>query len=78
MINAFGGLGGFVGTYVVGLLGGAGSSAPFVFLAACLFLAAGLMFVVRHPRRGADATATDPSSTGLPSSGPAPGRLGRA
>ncbi len=78
MINAFGGLGGFVGTYVVGLLGGAGSSAPFVFLAACLFLAAVLMFVVRHPRRGADATATDPSSTGQPSSGPAPGRLGRA
>ena len=49
MINAFGGLGGFVGTYIVGALGGGTSAVPFVFLAACLFVAALLMFVVRPP-----------------------------
>lgn len=49
MINAFGGLGGFVGTYIVGALGGGTSALPFVFLAACLFVAALLMFAVRRP-----------------------------
>lgn len=49
MINAFGGLGGFVGTYIVGALGGGSSAVPFVFLAGCLFLAAVLMFAVRPP-----------------------------
>jgi nitrate/nitrite transporter NarK len=49
MINAFGGLGGFVGTYIVGALGGGSSAAPFVFLAVCLFVAALLMFAVRRP-----------------------------
>jgi len=49
MINAFGGLGGFVGTYIVGALGGGSSAVPFVFLAACLFVAALLMLVVRAP-----------------------------
>jgi sugar phosphate permease len=51
MINAFGGLGGFVGTYIVGALGGGRSAVPFVFLAACLFVAAVLMFAVRRPHR---------------------------
>lgn len=49
MINAFGGLGGFVGTYIVGALGGADSATPFVFLACCLAVAAVLMAAVRHP-----------------------------
>lgn len=59
MINAFGGLGGFVGTYIVGALGGANSAMPFVFLAACLLAAALLMFVVRRPHpQGAPVPAT--------------------
>ena len=49
MINAFGGLGGFIGTYIVGALGGAKSAVPFVFLAACLGAAAVLMFLIRRP-----------------------------
>jgi len=49
MINAFGAVGGFVGIYIVGALGGATSAVPFVFLAACLFAAAMLMFAVRRP-----------------------------
>jgi sugar phosphate permease len=57
-INAFGGLGGFVGTYIVGALGGADSSVPFAFLAACLFVAAILVLPVRQRhRRGTDARA---------------------
>lgn len=51
MINAFGGLGGFVGTYIVGALGGGKSAVPFVFLAVCLFVAALLMIAVRRPER---------------------------
>jgi len=51
MINAFGALGGFVGTYIVGALGWGTSAVPFVFLAACLFAAALLMFAVRRPGR---------------------------
>lgn len=59
MINAFGGLGGFVGTYIVGALGGANSAMPFVFLAACLLAAALLMFAVRRPEpRGTPVPAT--------------------
>jgi nitrate/nitrite transporter NarK len=57
MINAFGGLGGFVGTYIVGALGGADSAVPFIFLAACLLVAALLMFAVRRP----DASAAPPA-----------------
>jgi sugar phosphate permease len=57
MINAFGGLGGFVGVYIVGALGGADSAVPFVFLAVCLVGAAVLMFVVRRP--GATSTVDD-------------------
>jgi hypothetical protein len=49
LINAFGGLGGLVGTYIVGALGGGTSAVPFIFLAAWLFLAAILMFAVRRP-----------------------------
>jgi sugar phosphate permease len=56
MINAFGGLGGFVGTYIVGALGGGRSAVPFVFLAACLLGAAALVLAVRRPR-GAEAAA---------------------
>lgn len=48
-VNAFGALGGFVGAYVVGLLGGGTESgAAFVFLAACLLASAVLMFFVRR------------------------------
>ena len=49
MINAFGALGGFAGTYIVGALGGGTSAVPFVFLAACLLIATLLMFVVGRP-----------------------------
>jgi sugar phosphate permease len=65
MINAFGGLGGFVGTYIVGALGGGTSAVPFVFLAACLFVAAMGMFAIRPPdqavapRAAADRGDTD-------------------
>jgi sugar phosphate permease len=62
MINAFGGLGGFVGTYIVGALGGGTSAVPFVFLAACLCAAALLMFAVRRPA-GA-RTADQPGAAG--------------
>jgi sugar phosphate permease len=55
MINAFGGLGGFVGTYIVGALGGGASAVPFVFLAACLFAAALLMLVVHGPGQAREA-----------------------
>lgn len=54
-INAFGGLGGFVGTYIVGALGG-GTGASFLFLAACLAASGLLMFLVgvsRVARRAA-------------------------
>lgn len=54
MINAVGGLGGFAGTYVVGVLGGASSAVPFIFLAVCLFVSALLMFAVRQPRGEVD------------------------
>jgi sugar phosphate permease len=55
MINAFGGLGGFLGTYLVGWFGGAGSAVPFAFLAACLIASALLMLVVRRPASAAAA-----------------------
>jgi sugar phosphate permease len=58
MINAFGGLGGFIGTYIVGALGGGSSAVPFLFLAACLLAAALLMFAVHRPER---APARTPS-----------------
>jgi nitrate/nitrite transporter NarK len=61
MINAFGGLGGFVGTYIVGALGGADSPVPFVFLAACLAAAAALMFLVRRPEPARDSARVTPS-----------------
>ena len=48
MINAFGGLGGFAGTYLVGWLG-SGTGASFVFLASCLLASALPMFLVRQP-----------------------------
>ncbi len=62
MINAFGGLGGFVGTYIVGALGGGSSAVPFVFLAACLFVAALLMFAVRRPQKVHEADFAAPAS----------------
>lgn len=58
MINAFGGLGGFVGTYIVGALGGGTSAVPFLFLAACLFVAALLMFAVRPPAMSSEGAPT--------------------
>ena len=64
MINAFGALGGFVGTYLVGALGGGRSAVPFMFLAACLLVAALLMFAVRGPHGRRDvAESTGPVST---------------
>ena len=59
MINAFGALGGFVGTYIVGALGGGTPAVPFVFLAACLLIAALLMFAVR---RAPQMRQPDPAS----------------
>jgi len=58
MINAFGALGGFAGTYLVGALGGGTSAVPFLFLAACLFAAALLMLAVRRP---GDTLGPDPA-----------------
>jgi len=61
-VNAFGALGGFAGTYVVGLLGGGTKSgAAFIFLAASLVAGAALMFFVKRP---ADVEA--PAVTGPP------------
>jgi sugar phosphate permease len=62
MINAFGGLGGFVGTYIVGALGGGTSAVPFVFLAACLLVAALLMLAVRRPGQARQAARPDPAA----------------
>lgn len=62
MINAFGALGGFIGMYIVGALGGGTSAVAFVFLAACLFAAALLMFAVRHPRRARQAARPAPAT----------------
>jgi len=81
MINAVGGLGGFVGTYIVGVLGGADSAAPLAFLAACLLVAALLMFAVRRPRGEADPAKAQrpvrsPSARGVPA--PVTGRPHRA
>jgi sugar phosphate permease len=63
MINAFGGLGGFIGTYVVGALGGGTSAVPFIFLAACLLVAAFLMLAVRRPERARKAVARPRSAS---------------
>jgi sugar phosphate permease len=60
MVNAFGGLGGFVGTYIVGALGGGTSAVPFVFLAGCLFVAALLMLVVHRPGQKRAAARSGP------------------
>lgn len=62
MINAFGALGGFVGTYIVGALGGGTSAVPFLFLAACLFAAALLMFAVRRPGHTRQAARPAPAA----------------
>lgn len=69
MINAFGGLGGFLGTYLVGALGGGRSAIAFVFLAACLVAAALLMFAVRPPRaeRGEERAPSIPHHIRRPS-----------
>ena len=64
MINAFGGLGGFVGTYIVGALGGGNSAVPFVFLAASLLAAALLMFAVRRPEHVAVARERSVGASG--------------
>ena len=51
VINAFGGLGGFAGAYVVGALGGGSKSgAAFIFMGASLLAAALLMFLVKRPK----------------------------
>ena len=62
MINAFGALGGFIGTYIVGALGGGTSAVPFVFLAACLFAAALLTFAVSRPGQAHQAAHTAPKA----------------
>ncbi len=48
LINAFGVLGGFLGTYLVGAFGG-GTPAAFLFLAGCVLASALLMFFVHRP-----------------------------
>jgi sugar phosphate permease len=49
-INAFGALGGFAGTYIVGALGGGTKSgAAFLFMAGALAVAGLLMFLIRRP-----------------------------
>ena len=52
LINSFGALGGFAGSYLVGWLNGAtgGTDASFLLMAGCLAAAAALMLVVRAPR----------------------------
>ena len=67
-INAFGALGGFAGTYIVGALGGGTKSgAAFLFLAASLAAAGLLMLLVRAPRRAPrpqpDAAPSPPPGT---------------
>jgi nitrate/nitrite transporter NarK len=56
LVNSFGALGAFVGAYVVGWLNGAvGSGAAFVFMAAAVLVAAGLMLAVPDTRMHATA-----------------------
>jgi hypothetical protein len=52
LINSIGGLGSFVGAYVVGYLNGmtGGSGAAFMFMATALALAVGLTLLVRPAR----------------------------
>jgi hypothetical protein len=50
------------GTYIVGALGGGTSAEPFVFLAACLFAAALLMFAVRRPGQARQAARPAPAA----------------
>jgi sugar phosphate permease len=65
-VNACGGLGGFVGTYIVGALGGADSAVPYAFLAACLFAAAVLMLAVRGTAsRTAEQSAPERTRPGV-------------
>lgn len=66
-INAFGALGGFVGAYIVGALGG-GTGASFLFLAASLLAAGLLMLIVRAPRRGS-RSQPDPGARPTPQTG---------
>jgi sugar phosphate permease len=72
MINAFGGLGGFLGTYIVGWLGG-GTAASFLFLSASLLVAALLMFLV-----GGQRAAVPEESEAYPTDTRAEVGLGRA
>ena len=65
LVNSFGALGGFVGAYVVGWLNGSVGSGPaFVFMAASLLLAAGLMLAVPDTRVHASLRAQQPAATG--------------
>ena len=68
VINAFGALGGFLGAYVVGALGGGTKSgAAFIFMAASLLAAGLLMFLVKRPRvdRGREGEAASTSEGAL-------------
>ncbi|MDQ6900580.1 MAG: MFS transporter [Candidatus Dormibacteraeota bacterium] len=64
LINSFGALGGFVGTYAVGLLIGSthGQGGAFVFLAACL-IAAGLLMLPVRSHAAAKKAQLQPGST---------------
>lgn len=66
LINAFGGLGGFAGTYLVGWLGG-GTRAAFIFLASCLLASALLMFAVRQPAAVPQAPGRQAAARSRPS-----------
>ncbi|POX36334.1 MFS transporter [Streptomyces sp. Ru73] len=65
LINAFGALGGFAGSYLIGTLNDVTGStaASFLTMAGCLVLAALLMFAVRAPRAAADAVPAAPAPT---------------
>jgi sugar phosphate permease len=65
LINAFGGLGGFAGTYLVGWLGG-DSGISFAFLACCLLASALLMFLVRSPVARAPSASQQAPETAHP------------
>jgi MFS-type transporter involved in bile tolerance (Atg22 family) len=62
LVNSFGALGSFLGTYLVGLLNGATGSddASFLFMACSLLLAAGLTLTVRNPARAPAAPTPAP------------------
>ncbi|MET8022010.1 MFS transporter [Streptomyces decoyicus] len=62
LVNSFGALGSFAGTYLVGWVRGTelGNAGAFGFMAACTLLSAALMLTVREPRIAAPGSAAPP------------------